>query len=366
MASIGIDARKYFDFGIGTYIQNLIVGLSAIRTNHSFAVYVSHDDAPGITLPDSWKKIGVGYGKYSIGEIVALGRQAKREGIDLFHSPHYTLPVGLKRCSVVTIHDLIHLRFPRYFNAIQRSYAYTMIRHAVRHAGAIITDSEFTKQDILRLFRTRQDSIHVVHLGVKEDFKPVQDKEILRAFRNQYRLQKPYILYVGSTKPHKNIATLLRAFKNISSRHNDLDLVFVGESFFENKMLLTESNHLRIGDRIIDLGRLSTHDLRCAYSSAEMLVLPSEYEGFGLPAVEAMACGTPVIVSNGGSLPEIAGQAALVFDLKQPDLLVECIDMLISNTPLRKELMAKGKNNLLRFSWQVAAQKTLKIYESLL
>lgn len=366
MASIGIDARKYFDFGIGTYIQNLILGLSAISTIHSYAVYVSHDDAPEIFLPDGWKKIGVRYGKYSIGEIVAFGRQVRRQGVDLFHSPHYTLPIGLKRRSVVTIHDLTHLRFPQYFNPIQRSYAHIAIRHAVRHAGAIITDSEFTKQDILRLFRIHKDNVHVVHLGVREDFKPVRDQEMLQAFRNRYRLQKPYILYVGSTKPHKNIPTLLHAFKNVSSRYNDLYLVFAGESFFENKKLMAESNSLRVSDRIIDLGRLTTDDLRCAYSSAEMLVLPSEYEGFGLPAVEAMACETPVIVSNGGSLPEIAGQAALVFALGQPNLLFECIDNLMSNTLLRKDLIAKGKKNLLRFSWRVAAQKTLKIYESLL
>jgi glycosyltransferase involved in cell wall biosynthesis len=366
MAHIAIDARKYFDFGIGSYIQNLISALPDLRSNHTFSLLAAPSDIQRIACPEEWIKHSTPYKRYSLGELMLLGRQARKLGADILHEPHYTLPIGLKGRSVVTIHDVIHLKMPQFFSPAQRAYARTVIGHAVRHAGAVIVDSQKTKDDILEIFKVKEQDVEVVHLGVRPMFRKLEDRTVVERFISAAGLKRPYVLYVGNVKPHKNISTLLRAFAQVRPKRNDLDLVFVGGSCKEERSLAELAQRLGIMGAIRDLHHVSDEELICAYNGAEVLVLPSLYEGFGYPVLEAMSCGTPTIVSTAGSLPEIAGIASLMVDPYRPEQLAEAILSVVNDPEMKRDLIAKGKINVQRFSWRATAGKTVDIYEKVL
>ena len=366
MAHIAIDARKYFDFGIGSYIQNLISALPELRTKHTYSLLVAPDDVQRIQCPQEWLKHSTPYKRYSLGELMLLGRQARKLGADILHEPHYTLPTGLKRRSVVTIHDLIHLKMPQFFSPAQRLYARTVISHAVRHAGAVIVDSQKTKDDILDEFKVQEQDVEVIHLGVRPIFRRLEDRALVERFRFASALRRPYVLYVGNVKPHKNIPTLLRAFAQVRAQRDDIELVFVGGSCKEDKGLSELAQRLGIVGAVRDLHRVSDEELICAYNGAEVLVLPSLYEGFGYPVLEAMACGTPTVVSSGGSLPEVAGIASLIVDPSRQDELAEALLKVVNDPEMKRDLIAKGKINAQRFSWRATAGRTVDIYERVL
>jgi glycosyltransferase involved in cell wall biosynthesis len=366
MADIAIDARKYFDYGIGSYIQNLASALSQLQSAHSFTLLVSRDDFGRINAPEGWLKKKCDYGKYSLGEIAFLGRDARAAKVELFHEPHYTLPAGLRGRSVVTIHDLIHLKMPQYFSGLQRRYASAMIRHAVGHAGAVIAVSHKTREDILDTFDVAEEMVSVVHHGVRPAFRSLEDRSLVEHFRKSRRLEHPYILYVGNVKPHKNIPRLLAAFSQVRVMYPDLDLVFAGGSCLRDGALLDQSRHLGITEAIHDLGHLSEADLVSTYNGAELVVLPSLYEGFGFPALEAMACGTPAVVSSAGALPEIVGEAAIIFDPTNSEELAQAILGILDDSNKRSHVIEKGKVRASRFSWETTGKQTLTIYEKVL
>ncbi len=366
MAKIAIDARKYFDYGIGRYIQNLASVLSGLHTAHDFTLIAASVDFGRIEAPDGWRKEQTDYGKYSIGEIAFLGRKALASATELFHEPHYTLPAGLKGRSVVTIHDLIPLKMPQYFSVLQRGYAATMMRYAVRNAGAIIAISQNTKNDILETFHVDEDSVTVVYLGVRPIFRQLEDKSFIERFRTSRGLQKPFVLFVGNVKPHKNIPTLLSAFAQVQAKVRNLDLVFAGSACLVDAKLAEQARKLGITGSIHDLHQVSESELVAAYNAAEIVVLPSFYEGFGFPPLESMACGTPAVVSRGGALPEVVGDAAIVVDPLRPEELAEAIRNALEDTRLRTSLIEKGKRRAAEFSWQKTGEQTLKIYEKVL
>jgi glycosyltransferase involved in cell wall biosynthesis len=366
MAHIAIDARKYFDFGIGSYIQNLISALPELRSKHTYSLLASPGDIQRILSPQEWQKHSTPYTRYSIGELMMLGRQARKLGVDILHEPHYTLPAGLKGRSVVTIHDLIHLKMPQFFNPLQRLYARTVINHAVRHAGAVIAISQKTKDDLLDMFKLPEESVSVVHLGVRPVFRKLEDRSLVERFLSAAGVKRPYVLYVGNVKPHKNISTLLRAFAQMRTQRDDLELVFVGGSCRGDKALSELAQRLGIMGAIRDLQHVSDEELVCAYNGADVLVLPSLYEGFGYTPLEAMACGTPTVVSTGGSLPEIVGIASLTVDPSQPEELAEALLSVVRDPEMKRDLIAKGRINVQRFSWRATAGKTMEIYENVL
>jgi len=360
--TLAIDARKYFDYGIGTYIQNLIRGLSRLRSSFDFLAYISGKDRPVVSVPPSWKVSEVDFPKYSIQESFLFGKVARRDGVGIFHSPHYTLPYRLSIPSVVTIHDLIPLRFPEYFNVVQRTYARAMMSHAVSAASRILVDSEFVKLEVATAFKVDPKKIVVAHLGVGKEFRKVNSVNAVREFRERYSLAKPYILFVGNTKPHKGLQHLLRAFGAL--RRRGIELVLVGGGLDRGSPLAALVDEIELRGTVRELKRISTQDLVMAYNGAEVLVLPSLYEGFGLPAIEAMACGTPVVASDGGALPEVVGDAAVIVRRGNVADLQEALAEVLGNKRLRKSLVAEGRKNIKRFSWQEMAKKTLGVYES--
>jgi glycosyltransferase involved in cell wall biosynthesis len=365
MAVIALDGRKYFDFGIGTYIQQLVRSLSLLNTSHNFVLYASPADRTSIVPPSGWTVAEAAYSKYSFSEIAAFGFKARRDHIEVFHEPHYTLPVGLKNISVATIHDIIHLRFPELFSPLQRAYSRAMIWHALKNSRTVIVDSEFTKRDILSTFQTNPDKIKVIPLGVGEQFRQVKNNGKVADFRRKFGLERQYVLYVGNVKPHKGMGTLLEAFHRIH-RSNDLDLVLVGGMIHDDVQLPRMVQEFGMTGRIKELGRLSDDDLVMVYNGAEALVMPSRYEGFGLPALEAMACGVPVLVSNAASLPEVAGDAALVFEVGNSKELAEGLARLLKEPSLRRNMIQKGKARAKQFTWKETATRTMDVYEQII
>jgi glycosyltransferase involved in cell wall biosynthesis len=260
---------------------------------------------------------------------------------------------------------LIHLKFPQYFSVAQRAYARFMVGQAAHHAGAVITSSMNTKSDLVNLFGIAEERVRVVHLGISEAFRPINPARIER-FRKEYDLATPYLLFVGNVKQHKNLATLLRAFSRVRLRHPGLRLVFVGGKCLQDQTLARLARELGVTDFIRDLGRISEEDVLGAYNAAEMLVFPSLYEGFGFPVLEAMACGIPTVVSTGGSLPEVAGDASILCDPHTPDAFVEAVEILLSDSARRAALVKLGLERAKLFSWRETAKQTLTVYARVL
>lgn len=365
MARIGIDARKYFDFGIGTYIRQLTRALHELVPSHSFVLFVSPGENGRIPSDERVEKVVTDVGKYTLREWLLYARTVQRQQIDLFHEPHYTLPAGLSVQSVVTIHDLIHLKFPEYFSTGARAYAWFMMRHAVRNSGAVIAVSERTKQDIVERFGVEEEKIRVVYNGIGKHFRKLEQSEILQQFKGRYSLDRPFVLYVGGLGRHKNILVLLRAFRILLEKEKDLQLVFAGKRFFEVDALVREARQLGLEHSIKDLGMLQDDELVALYNLASVVVLPSLYEGFGFPAVEAMACGTPVVVSNRGSLPEIVGDAGVVVEA-DAESFASAMESVLVDSDLRSRLMERGRSRAAGFTWEEAAKKTAMVYEELL
>ncbi len=364
MAIVAIDGRKYFDYGIGTYIQQLVKGLSKIHSDHKYLLFVNTQDSRKITLPKGWQKEEVPYRKYSAGEVVLLGLYAKKMGVQVFHAPHYTLPFGLKHRSLVTIHDIIHLRFPEYFGLAKRAYAHAMIFHALNSSKLVAADSEYTKLDILKTFRVSENKIKVICLGVGDQYKRIRERRTIEEYKRKFALQRPHILFVGNLMPHKGLSLLLRAIRELVSSI-DVDLAIVGGSLRSDETLLRQATEFGILDRIKDVGRISNEDLVTAYNAAEVLVMPSFYEGFGLPALEAMACGTPVVVSNAASLPEVAGDAAMIFKSGDAKELVDSLMSVLKEAGTRRKMIREGMKHVRKFTWGKAARETLALYDQI-
>jgi glycosyltransferase involved in cell wall biosynthesis len=359
----GIDARKYFDFGIGTYIRNLAAFFDLQEQDH-FTYFARPEDAGLIGRTHRGKTIVNRSGKYSMGELFSVSFQANRAGISLFHAPHYTLPFGLSMRRVVTIHDVIHLRFPAYFSPVQRAYARVMIGHACRAADAVIVDSEFAGRELLRCIPCPPEKIHVIPLGVSEEFAPQRDSASADEFRRKYNIGARFLLYVGSLKPHKNVSALISAIAGLRDL-TDVQIVCVGETVAQDGALHALCVSEGIDDRVRSLGWLPEPDLIAAYRAATAFVMPSLYEGFGFPVLEAMACGTPVIGSNAASIPEVMGDAGILFDPSARGELAVAIQSVLAHSRLRDSLREKGLRRAKLFTWNRCAELTLNLYRSL-
>jgi len=359
---IGIDARKYRDFGIGTYIRNL-ASVFDVHGEHRFTYIVAPGDAALVSGTHRGNALVNRSGKYSLREVLSISGQANRSGLDIFHAPHYTLPLGLRMRSVVTIHDVIHLRFPEYFSPLQRAYARFMITHAAKSSDAIIVDSEFAGKELRRYVPVPERKIRVIPLGVSGAYAPEATGESANQFRRHHGIDGPFLLYVGSMKPHKNVGVLIRALGRPGGR--DMRLVCVGEDIFADRGHAADIERAGVTARVRSLGWLPENELPGAYRAATALVLPSLYEGFGLPALEAMACGTPVISSNAASLPEVTGDASLAISPASEGELAEAIGTLAADASLRASLREKGLRRAARFTWQRCAEETLNLYGTL-
>ena len=291
--------------------------------------------------------------------------------LDLFHSPDFVLPpVSGRTPTLLTVHDLSFVHYPQTFPPALVAYLNRVVPRSIKRASHILADSLATKQDLVEMWQVPAGKITVLYSGVSQAFRPVTDDDRLKAMRLKYNLgQSPYLLSVGTIQPRKNYQMLIRAFRPVAARwpHN---LVIVGGKGWLYDDILAEIGRQGLDGRVHFIGFVEDADLPALYTGATLFVFPSLYEGFGLPLLEAMACGLPVITSNASSLLEVAGElpdgreTAVALSPQQPAVWTEAINELIADPERRAQLAAAGLEQARRFTWGQAAQQLLGIYST--
>ncbi len=287
-------------------------------------------------------------------------------GADIFHSPDFTLPPLWRARGILTVHDLTFMHYPDCAPPGLVSYLKSAVPRSVRRARLILADSESTKRDIVELLGTPPNKVRVVYAGVGPEFAPVTQEDILAGVRTRYNLTWPFVLNVGTLEPRKNHLRLIRSFAQLLPHHPDLRLVLVGGKGWLYEDVQAEVARLKLQGRVVFPGFVADADLPALYSLASVFAYPSLYEGFGLPVLEAMACGTPVVCSNASSLPEVAGDAALLVDPTDVEALARALDQGLSDQPMRQAMRTRGQAQAARFTWSAAARTLLDAYHQAL
>jgi len=362
---IGIDARLvyYQQAGITQYILRLIEGLAQINEGDEFIILQHWRDNSIFVKSPNFRRRAIFTPSHHRFEQRSLPLELLLTRLDLLHSPDFIPPFQRRWKSVITIHDLNFLAYPHFLTPEAARY-YGQIDQAVRRADGIIAVSESTKRDIVRLTGVRESKIQVIYEGTNPVFRPLNGYEDeIRAMKRKYGITKDFILFVSTIEPRKNIPTLLRAFRRLlDDYHADVQLVLAGRKGWLFDEVFRTANELRLEGDVLFLGRVPTSDLVLLYNAARAFAFPSLYEGFGLPPLEAMACGTPTVVSNVSSLPEVVGDAALLVDPNEVDELTVALWRLLSDEELRQQLIAKGFKRVQCFSYEKMARETLELY----
>ncbi len=363
---VAIDARKLHDFGIGTYIRNLLRHLARIDRDTEY-VLLCRDadlDVPR-QLGENFRAVLEPSPNYSLREQIRVPWVLRRERPDVYHAPHYVLPAGVRCRSVVTIHDCIHLMFPQYLpNRAAYAYARASMWAAARRSDCILTVSEASKRDILHFFNVPPEKIVVVYNAIDDHFRETPPEDDVARVRERYQLDHQFVLYVGNIKPHKNLVRLIEAFAEL--RRGDFEevkLLIIGDEISKLPALRRAVHRHKLHKHVRFLGYVSDHTLAILYRLAAVFVFPSLYEGFGLPPLEAMASGTPVITSNVSSLPEVAGDAAVLVDPYDVDSIVDGLRRILGNPALAADLRRKGLERSREFSWERSVEKTRQVYQ---
>jgi glycosyltransferase involved in cell wall biosynthesis len=295
-------------------------------------------------------------------EQTAFPLRLARLAPDLLHSPHYTLPVFYPGRKVVTLHDLTFFLFPHLHTLPKRYFFRFFTRLSARHAAALLADSESTRQDAIRLAGVRAEKIFTAPLGVTAEFRPLSDAAERERVRQKYALPPQFILFVGLLEPRKNLPLLLRAFAQVKDDLPGQQLVIVGRKgwMFEQAFQLVDA--LGLAERVVFAGYVERADLPLVYNLADVFVYPSLYEGFGLPVLEALACGTPTITSDISSMPEIVGQAGCLVPSGDEAALAAALRNLLGDRDLRQHLAEAGPRRAAAFTWENTAAQTLAVY----
>ncbi len=295
---------------------------------------------------------------FTVKEQLCLPGELRKISPDVTHYPYMVFPYAAPRPLILTVHDIIPVRFPRYFSFRQRILYRASLFLALRRAACVICVSEATRSDLMFSFAMDSDRLFVIHEGVSELYRPSPKDECMRA-RDAYGLPDQYLLYVGSNKPHKNLCALIEAYARIGGAPSLVVAGFEDPRYPEARR---RADVLNLNSRVRFIDYVREADLPALYSGARAFVFPSIYEGFGMPPLEAMACGTPVACSNIPSLCEIAGDAALFFDPKDPVSIAAALERISEDETLRADLRAKGLRRAAEMSWSLAARKTMDLY----
>jgi len=356
--TVGIDLRMWGHPGIGRYIRELTAALFKLEDPARFVLLTYQADEadvharlPGAVLERGRSRI------YSVSEQAELSAFSGRVG--LLHVPHFNAPFLCKAKLVATVHDLIYLKESRFSGSfLGKAYVRALLTGVERNASAVIAVSDFTRRDLETAFPKTAGKVQVIHEAASEIFCRAAhaQPEHLR-----FGISEEYVLFVGSLKAHKNLPVLLDAFETlVRDKKTGAQLVIVGKKDPKEEALFRRA----AGSEFVRyLGPRSDEELAHLYRGARALVIPSLWEGFGLPAVEAMACGTPVLCSDRASLPEVVGDAGLLFDPERVDRLAELLYNVLIDRDLRNTLSQKGLQRAKCFSWENAASQTLKLYE---
>ena len=367
LGRVGINAHLlsgeagYRRAGIHQYIAQVLRHLPWEEGEPTYVVFTQQQnlfkDKPGITAVSSrlstenrWLRI--------FWEQVVWPWQLRQHRINLLHSMAFVTPL-LSRCpAVITVYDLSFYHFPERFPALQRFYLSSQTRRSCQRARRVITISESSRQDVHRFLAVPLDQIDVVVPGVDLIYRPLPETEVT-AFRQKHNLDR-FVLHVGTLQPRKNIPVLIQAMAHLDDP--TIKLVLVGGKGWLYDDIFRQVQALGLEERVVFTGYVPDDELPLWYNAAALLVFPSVYEGFGLPVVEAMACGTPVIASNSSSIPEAVGEAGLLFDPNDVESLTNQMTAVLTDATLHSKLHQQGLEQAQRFSWERAGRETAAVY----
>lgn len=361
MINIGIDARLtyYRTGGTSTYIRSLLTALQASDQRNRYTILRSRKSDE--TLVERFKHVNLWTPAHHKIERLALSVELARLRLDVLHSPDFIPPIRGARKHVITVHDLAFLLFPHHMTDDSKSYYNDQIQMAVNHADHILAVSEATKHDIMRLLKVPEEKITVQLHGVSSEFRPYSTDETA-PIRAQYQLPEDFMLFVGTIEPRKNIDNLLNAYEIVRSKNADTPpLVIIGN---EGWLAGDTIKHIHNTKNVIWLDALDYEKLPAFYAMASCLILPAFYEGFGLPVLEAMACGTIPIVSDVSSLPEVAGEVGLRMYPDDVDSIVSAIEQFLgadSDWITQQQQFALARAS--QFTWQKSASVAQSVYE---
>ena len=362
--------------GIGRYTRGLIRALSELDSQNLYTLFVAggwgEGDGGGPwptnfrirTVPLSDRLLNILWQRIR----VPLPIQVVTGKIDLFHSPDFVLPPLGNTPAVLTVHDLSFLRFPEHFVPRFRSYLEVAVSRGIMRACHVLADSHSTRRDLIELMDIGPEKVTVIYPGVEARFTQIRDRDILASVAKRYELPARFILGLGTLQPRKNFGGLIHAYGKLiaaDSGHpalSDLHLVICGGPGWMYEEILEQAKRSGLAGRVHFPGFVRDEDLPALYSLADLFAFPSWYEGFGLPVLESQACGTPVVVADNSSLPEVAGDAGFLVDGADSEAVARALFAVLTDQQLRETMIAAGKSQASRFTWQQAAASLLATY----
>lgn len=350
--------------GIGFYLARLLQALDELPGDEHYTIF-SNKPVPDLGLSDRFETDVQQIPSTTLWAQTVLRYRLRRRPVDLFHSASVGMPLWYRRPRILTVHDLAFLHSPRQHEFATRTVWRLVVPRLIRQSTHVLTNSEFTRMDVIRHLKIPESKVTATPLAADSAFQPISEQEEIQRFRKIHGLDRDYVLFVGTLEPRKNLPFLLRCFAAcVRARQIDGDLVLVGnKGWLYNEIFETE-RALALGDQIKVLGYIGDpEELRRYYCGCRFFVFPSLFEGFGMPAVEAMSCGVPVISSNRGSLREVVGEGGFLLD---PEDAPAWKDALARwwNAPDLSEWKEKARRQAARFSWQRTAEKSLEIYRA--
>ena len=377
---IGIEGQRIYrnkKHGMDMVALELIRNLQEIDQKNEYVIFIKPDSDDNVLKPTAnFKIVKLKGGFYPLWEQFSLPRAARKEGCQLLHCTSNTAPVNTQIPLIVTLHDIIYME-SSYLKILKGSstlyqkmgniYRRLVIPSIVKKSGKIITVSHFEKNRIGQFFGIEGDKrLTAVYNGVSEYFKPVTNKLELQRVRTKYKLPEHYLFFLGNTDPKKNTKGTLKAFSDYLKRtKSDMQLVMLDYDLTELEKLLVEIDDKSLINSISLTGYVINTDLPAIYSQAQVFLYPSLRESFGIPMLEAMACGVPVITSNTSSMPEVAGSAAFIIDPFKSEEITDALIQITSNPTLRSQLVEKGLLQSAKFSWKAMAKDVHEIYEQI-
>jgi glycosyltransferase involved in cell wall biosynthesis len=363
---IAIDARKLHDYGIGTYVRNLLRQLAKLDRDSEYVILCTSEDGPlAGELGPNFRFVATGARAESLGDQFSVPRLLRQASADVYHTPYAVLPMVTVCPSVVTIHDCVNLTFPEYARS-RPAHLATRLKmwSAVHRSARILTVSESSKRDILRYFRVPDSKVSIIANAIDQRYGTPPSPDEVQQVRERFQLYGEFLLYAGNIRPHKNLERLIDAFHQVrqSSRFEHLRLLIIGDEISKYPRLRRAVHRHKLHKHVRFLGFVPENRLAVLYRLATVFVFPSLYEGFGLPPLEAMASGTPVVTSNVSSLPEVVGDAALLIDPYDAAAIAEGLRRALTDQDLRDTLIARGFERARSYSWEASVRRVREIY----
>lgn len=373
--NIAIDVRSfiYTRTGIGHAIVQILRRFLENHREHGYVLYGTR--GLGIDLLKRYRREGAvvledihsvpfPFRKISRYYVeMTSSRALKKADVQVFWGANYRGVFSSKFDTVITIHDMVHIHYPEFTERHNRLLTGNLKEDSTR-AARILAPSISTKSDIVNILDVPESKVKVIYWGVDSHFRPVRDESVMNRIRNRYGLIGDYILFVGTIQPRKNIEGLIEAFRIIDEKKDfSHKLIIAGIKGWEYSEVFRRIEGYGLNEKVKCVGYVDYNDLPGLYSMADVLVLPSYYEGFGFPILEAMACGTPVVTSNVSSMPEVAGDAALLVDPKSPEMIADSIERILADSGLKKGLRERGLIRAKEFSWEKCAAEIMAVFE---